>query len=44
MGFETERVLFLLALQPSHRQYLQNIKKRVQTCWAPKIVGWGPET
>ena len=43
-GFKTNRVLFLLALQPGHSQYLQDIKKRVQTCWAPKIVCWGPET
>ena len=43
-GFRTDRVLFLLALQPNHRQYLQNIKKRVQTCWAPTIVCWDLET
>ena len=43
-GFSTDRVLFLLALKPNHRRYLRNIKKRVQKCWAPKIVCWGPET
>lgn len=39
-AFSTPRVLFLLALQPSHRHYHQNIVERVQKSWAGQIRNW----